>query len=183
MSGETVLEGAPLPPTPKVGGLATLPANLPVLPGGPEDFTPDPNLPATMEHYSKSWLEREKYWKQRVGTGWIPKRVLGSGGHGIVGHWTYEGIDKDLKSLTDVAVKQQVYKEGRGNLTDEERFYKMFRDSNTLHIPKMYRRVYTDQGTGTNPEEFDPFGRVQRMFLEYCESGDIGVIIRSRVHW
>jgi hypothetical protein len=30
----------------------------------------------------------------------------GQGGQGIVGHWTYEGVDRRQKTVTDVAVKQ-----------------------------------------------------------------------------
>jgi hypothetical protein len=30
----------------------------------------------------------------------------GQGGQGIVGNWTYEGVDRRQKTVTDVAVKQ-----------------------------------------------------------------------------
>ena len=40
-----------------------------------------------------------------IGKGWAGKKVLGKGSQGIVGPWTYEGVDRRQKTVTDVAVK------------------------------------------------------------------------------
>ena len=32
-----------------------------------------------------SWLASETDWRDRVGKGWVAKKVLGKGGYGIVG--------------------------------------------------------------------------------------------------
>jgi hypothetical protein len=52
------------------------------------------------------WLASEKYWQFRIGKGWKGKKVMGRGGQGIVGHWRYEGADRDQKTVKDIAVKQ-----------------------------------------------------------------------------
>jgi hypothetical protein len=52
------------------------------------------------------WLKSEANWKYRIGKNWRGKKVLGLGGQGIVGHWTYEGEDRDQKTVKDIAVKQ-----------------------------------------------------------------------------
>jgi len=54
----------------------------------------------------KQWLASEPNWKYKIGKGWKGKRILGVGGQGIVGHWSYEGDDRDKKSVKDLAVKQ-----------------------------------------------------------------------------
>lgn len=181
MEGKEVLDSAPLPPVPPAGAeIPPLPDDLTFLPGVPEDFTPLYNLPETMEYKRMKWLESEKKWENRVGDGWIPKRVLGMGGFGIVGHWAYEGIDKDLKSVTNVAVKQQLRTQYQ-TLDKEAKYYMRFRDSNTKHIPKMYQTVYTEQGKGTSLDRYDTFGLVDRMFMEFCEGGDLTKLVSARI--
>ena len=53
------------------------------------------------EQENHRWLDSEKNWRNRVGKGWVAKRVLGKGGYGIVGHWTYKGPDRDQKKIAD----------------------------------------------------------------------------------
>ena len=55
---------------------------------------------------TNDWLKSEKYWKYRIGKGWTGKKIMGKGGQGIVGHWSYEGVDRDQKTVKNIAVKQ-----------------------------------------------------------------------------
>jgi hypothetical protein len=112
------IPSAPLPPKPEA---------LPIIPS----INRPPALPSTspgndwvidfedVEAYNEArvagnyssklmdaWLRSEQNWKYRIGKSWSGKKILGRGGQGIVGHWTYEGADRDLKSVKDIAVKQ-----------------------------------------------------------------------------
>ena len=93
-------------------------ANLPVLPKSApgDDWVVDfQDVEAYSKFYSNrpksnvlkdKWLASEPNWKYRIGKGWKGKKILGVGGQGIVGHWTYEGDDRATKSVKDIAVKQ-----------------------------------------------------------------------------
>jgi hypothetical protein len=113
---------APFPPEPGPGEFPNAP-NLQTLPELPisslgDDWVVDFE---ELQAYNKAgvagkrtkvlneqWLASEKDWKYRVGKGWKGKKVLGQGGQGIVGHWTYEGPDRDQKTVKDIAIKQAV---------------------------------------------------------------------------
>jgi hypothetical protein len=115
-----LLPSAPFPPSPLPNAFAHAPSldNLPRLPltAPGDDWVVDfDEVQAFQEanvagRYTKlildGWLASEKKWKHRIGKGWRGKRVLGMGGQGIVGHWTYEGPDRDRKTVKDIAVKQ-----------------------------------------------------------------------------
>lgn len=121
-----------------------------------------------------AWQASESKWKDRVGKDWKPVRVLGRGGQGVVGHWTFKGPDRHLRKLNDVAVKQAVkagptFQWGDG-LETEARLLALFQPIKTQHVVKMYRHKYEDIGQQT--DEFD-YGVVHRIFLEYCPGGDL----------
>jgi hypothetical protein len=114
---------APFPPVPGAGAFPNAPnlQNLPVLPTSSlgDDWVVDFE---EMQAYNKAgvagkrtkvlseqWLASEKNWKYRVGKGWKGKKVLGQGGQGIVGHWTYEGPDRYQKTVKGIAIKQAVH--------------------------------------------------------------------------
>lgn len=120
------------------------------------------------------WLATESKWKNRVGKDWKAVKVIGRGGQGVVGHWTYDGPDRHLRTLKDVAVKQAVksgpfYKFGDG-LETEAAILSLFQPVKTQHVVKMYRHMYEEMGEGT--DKFD-HGRVHRIFLEFCPGGDL----------
>lgn len=125
----------------------------------------------------EQWLASEPTWGDaRVGEGWTAIRVLGTGGYGIVGHWRYTGPEN--KAFKDIVVKQGLAK--NGGLNDDADIHVALAPANSNHIVKMYRHVYTGQGSGTSAK-FDPGGvGVHRMFLEYCEGGDL--FDRQEVH-
>lgn len=95
-----------------------------------------------------------------------------------VGHWKYEGEDRDKKSVKGIAVKQAVYPPAHrrgpapdsGGLLREAAFYAWFQPYQTPHIPRMYTHMYEDQGNNT--VKMDE-GIVHRIFLEFCEGGSL----------
>lgn len=98
-----------------------------------------------------------------------------------VGHWKYEGIDRDEKTVKDLAVKQAVYPPANrrglapdsGGLLREAAFYTLFQPHQTPHIPRMYTHMYEDGGGNTGILDE---GTVHRIFLEFCEGGSLS-------HW
>lgn len=158
---------------------------------GSSDYGVDENRPPAMsakievQKHQRAWLDTEPDWKDRIGVGWQAKRMLGRGGQGMVGHWSYEGPDRDQKSVKDIAVKQAVrdgpnYTWGDG-LETEASFLKDFAGSNSPHILRMYSHLFSDIGQGT--DDYDE-GDVQRLFLEFCQGGDLGRWLKKngRVH-
>ncbi|KAE9367894.1 kinase-like protein [Stipitochalara longipes BDJ] len=120
------------------------------------------------------WLASEVNWKFRIGKGWKGKKVLGEGGQGIVGHWTYEGEDRDQKTVKDLAVKQALrfgpaYSWGDG-LESEARWLSMLARAKTPHIVKMYKHLFEEEGQRTFSQDW---GLVQRIYLEFCPGGDL----------
>ncbi|KUJ19058.1 kinase-like protein [Mollisia scopiformis] len=179
------LKYPPLPPDPQPGQTPKFPNQIPPLPDSNPvdawkwDFATIEAFKkaqaAKSEAYTgKAWMASESKWKNRVGKGWKPVRVLGRGGQGVVGYWTYEGPDRDKKTLKDVAVKQAVkagptYRWGDG-LEKESQLLHLLQKANTPHIVRMYRQLYEEVGQQT--DEFD-HGIVHRIFLEYCPGGDL----------
>ena len=120
----------------------------------------------------------DSQFASRVGNGWIAKKVLGQGGFGIVGHWIYIGQNANEDALRDIVVKQGSSK--NGGLRSEADHYMAFNTSKSLHIPRMYRRIYVEQGRETVNGNYDT-GEVHRMFLEYCAGGDLSSWLKTTV--
>jgi hypothetical protein len=137
--------------------------------------TPARQIPQGERYEYSKWLVSEAKWKNRVGKGWVAKRVLGMGGYGIVGHWEYKGPDRDSKPLKDVVVKQGTPWRPGGHrskgLEAETNFLQTFLTSKTQHIVRIYRRMYMDIGSGAVRP--DPTAEVHRIFLEFCPGGDL----------
>ena len=129
-----------------------------------------------------AWMATEWKWKNRVGRGWVPKRLLGRGTYGVVGHWSYQGPDRDTKSVKDVAVKQSIrmaYPSGGFGLEWEAANLLELGKAKSQHIVRMYRHLYEEVGQRTN--EYD-MGLVHRIFLEYCPGGDTWHWIREHLN-
>ena len=122
----------------------------------------------------KRWLRTEPIRNNRVGKSWRAKKVLGRGGQGIVGLWSYEGPDRDHKGLTEVAVKQSVAITPAGKfkagLSREAQMLEYLRSTGSPHIVKSYRHLYEEPGNNTMPLDA---GIVHRLYLEYCPGGDL----------
>lgn len=99
--------------------------------------------------------------------------MLGRGGQGIVGHWAYDGPDRDTKGgLVDIVVKQATASNRShtpSGLSDEAAMLRLLNTANSRHIIRMYRRLYEERGHDTM--EYD-YRKVHRIFLEYCPGGD-----------
>ena len=120
MGSPPTFESAQLPPIPGAWPSQILPnitrlPPLPVTSPGAEWFVDFDDLEAynnakVVGKYSiklkHACLASEKQWKYRIGKGWRGVKVLGIGGQGIVGHWRYEGTDRDHRGVKDIAVKQ-----------------------------------------------------------------------------
>ncbi|KAF4628006.1 hypothetical protein G7Y89_g10150 [Cudoniella acicularis] len=166
---------APFPPWPSrfQGNAGTPLPNLPPLPGGPEDHTPARVVDPNEDPEETDWFVSEKLWEDvRAGPGWVGQKILGLRSYELVGHWKYQGIDADLKSLKDVMVKQ-VLAYRQDGLIPESQCLLAFANSGSQHIVKMYRRLYkgTGYGTGYRPDMEDK--EVHWIYMEFCAGGDL----------
>jgi hypothetical protein len=178
------------PDTP-MGGL-----DGPILPGyvPPQgDFPDEANWtaptyisPAGENYLRDNWMKSERRWKNRVGKGWVAKKVLGQGGVGVVGHWEYQGPDRAMKPLKDIAVKQAPARrksrktnEWTGAGLEKEAQFLMLFAGRTQHIVRMYRHMYKDTGSGPGSVLADLATEVHRIFLEYCPGGDLAGYARD----
>lgn len=118
------------------------------------------------------WLLSSNFWQNPVGNGWVPKKVLGTGGFGIVGHWKYGGNVTGVR-ISDLVVKQAAVNErNRHGLSREAAILQRLAETNSPHVVKMYQKLFEEQGRGTFPK-YDPVGTVHRIYLEYCPGGDL----------
>lgn len=145
------------------GGWVVLP-----IPGATPAAQPAPLRP-TIPH---AWLNTEPHWMHRVGKGFVGKRILGRGGFGIVGHWSYEGPDRDQQVLKDVVVKQGLVwrPDWQWGMHFEADMLRQLNKANSSHVLRMYHDLYEEPGFNT--DGFDR-GLVHRLFLEYCPGGDL----------
>ncbi|KAH8598920.1 hypothetical protein B0O99DRAFT_30463 [Bisporella sp. PMI_857] len=128
--------------------------------------------------WQERWLRSESKWNHRIGKNWKGKKVLGMGGQGVVGWWTYEGSDRDSKALVDIVVKQASATGPGGGLAGEAKLLDILRHTGSPHVLKMYKNLFQDEGEGVMPE-FDT-GLVHRILLEYCPGGDLIDFLRTR---
>lgn len=103
-----------------------------------------------------------------MGKDWVPKKVLGKGGFGIVGHWSYEGPDPNQKPR-EIVVKQA--SGHKGGLEEEAKIMFALAATKSQHFPFIYRRLYYDKGQGATTGRMDTRGlEVHRIFLEYVST-------------
>ena len=125
----------------------------------------------------EAWLERLRAWRDLQGS-WKGLKVLGAGGYGIVGLFKHLGIREE--GVPQYIVVKQSPGDNRA-LKEESRLLKLLMNSGTEHIVKLLRGSYLDHGTWTSSydpapdpdDEENPEGMVTRMYLEYCENGDM----------
>lgn len=148
------------------------------------DYGVDPDLNRAgkriSERRQREWLRRSKTWADLPATEWKAKRVLGGGGQGICGLWEY--IGKNPKTPGFLVVKQVVGKTSLA-LRHESKFLRDIQEaSGTEHVVKLYKSWHSEGGTGTSFADphpvrddgtYDPKQEVSRIYIEYCEKGDL----------
>lgn len=115
----------------------------------------------------KQWLASNENWWWGLGKEFVGVKVLGIGGFGLVGLWEYKANNGDV---TRVVVKQS-----RGQdqmLRTESRLLYEIAKTNTRHVVKLLKQYHEEGGGGSS--WWDPDGMlVSRIYLEYCEHGDM----------
>jgi hypothetical protein len=114
------------------------------------------------------WLEGSSEWTDIVGEGWVPVKVLGRGGFGIAGLWEYKG-DRP-KEIMKVVVKQS---SSIKDAVNEARILRVVNQSRAQHALAIYRDIKFDSCFIPGIAE----GVVARIFLEFCEGGDMNDFI------
>jgi hypothetical protein len=119
------------------------------------------------------WLASNTRWKYGLDSDWRGEKVLGVGGFGLVGLWEFTNQDGRVNR---VVVKQS---EGRNRaLEAESGFLHVIAETKTRHVVRMLKQYHEEKGQGTS--EWDRARHwVSRIYLEYCENGDMGGIIKG----
>ncbi|KAL3426331.1 hypothetical protein PVAG01_03122 [Phlyctema vagabunda] len=133
------------------------------------------------ERRQREWLSRSFSWKlhEEDRDIWRPIRVLGQGGFGICGLWETTGQDGDKDY---VVVKQVGWRASdRGSLQNESNLLTLCQNAkDTEHVLKILKLYHTARGTGVD-SNIDPNDRgkaIGRMYVEFCNSGDMWHYIR-----
>jgi hypothetical protein len=88
---------------------------------------------------AKRFKKKYGYGRNKIGkTGWErlgSKKALGKGTFGIVGHWTYDGADRDKIKLVDVVVKQGNSR--NGGFVNEAGLYAALNTTKSVHFPTL----------------------------------------------
>ncbi|RFU34910.1 hypothetical protein B7463_g1376, partial [Scytalidium lignicola] len=119
------------------------------------------------------WLKSSANWPDIEADDWRGIKVLGMGGYGLVGLWKYIGSDPDVPKA--IVVKQSPRYDR--NLEDESDFLERLNVCESKHVPKLLRGFHTAKGGGSS--DWDPDGDVSRIYLEYCEHGDMAGFIKK----
>jgi len=140
-----------------------------------ENFRND--LDAKKKHKSriKKWLDTEPFWMDGLGRGrgWKPQKFLGQGTYGTIGHWAYQGADRNQQLVKDVVVKQSF----RKSLETEAFYLKLLAKAGTPYIIKMYGKLIRDSVFMT---EDVAAGDIMRIYLECCSRQDVLVNFMKR---
>ncbi|KAL3422613.1 hypothetical protein PVAG01_06769 [Phlyctema vagabunda] len=145
-------------------------------------------MPPTVHKWQKEWQNKSDQW-ERQWPEWRPVRFLGRGGTGTVGLWEgiYEGVKRNVvvKQIGYGDIDALGFERGkrvrtpildrRSAETESTIMETSQRNNGTDHIVKIYEKAHLTQGTGTH-RTADPKNKktpVIRMFMEYCDQGDL----------
>lgn len=127
-------------------------------------------------------------WTTLPPTEWQAKGVLGAGAYAIVGLWEYIGNNPNTPPF--VVVKQQ--SKSHYTLKFESKLLSDIQQScDTEHIVKLLKPCYREGGSGTSTADphpfrddgqYDPRLQVAKMYLEYCERGELGRKVQNCVY-
>jgi serine/threonine protein kinase len=154
------------------------------LPYDREAARPGPNQVTAQQQ--RAWLDSSADWPDLPYPEWRAKRVLGAGTYGICGLW--QRFLKAGPQPREIVVKQ-AHPNNADELKIESTLLKRIRDSTNVsggtdHIVKLYKEQYRDPGGQSGDGRFDqspwdlqgnpdPNLDVARMYLEYCQGGDL----------
>jgi hypothetical protein len=133
------------------------------------------------EKDQKTWLASMPYWKAGgLGSGWEGSTILGRGAFGVAGLWEYKGTDPG-QPLRYVVVKQSLKESS--SLRREAKILSILDPVRCPYIVRMYGRLFEEdrlnmpsRGTGNQKK-----GGMSRIYLEYCNMGDLkGFVSRLR---
>jgi hypothetical protein len=141
---------------------------------------------------NSEWLNSYSSWTAaNLGPNWKPVKVVGAGGYGKVGLFTYQGHQPN--NPKDIVIKESMGEWQIQGLLDEEEFLRILTPLSN-HFARMYNTQYVPKGRAyeeeyqsaiyvervDNPDWRDPDAevnrgplRVGRMILEYCDQGDL----------
>ncbi|KAI9047471.1 hypothetical protein LZ554_008190 [Drepanopeziza brunnea f. sp. 'monogermtubi'] len=151
--------------------------------GAPGVLAPVDKIPP--EQYMKDFLAQDVPGIPRGGGNWKAIRLLGEGVSALVGLWEWTGLAGGRQPNFDkVAVKELKADAPATNTTIdiEDRWLTHFRDTtNSIHLVRMLADAQalvlgSDEGLDA---AFD--GRLRRLFLEYCENGDLSDLLEKRI--
>jgi len=119
------------------------------------------------------WLASSSKWNSQPGpgSGWRGLKMLGKGGFGIVGLWE--------RRLENGQVEYVVVKQSHDNNSlTESNLLKFLEGAKSTHVVRMVQSIRQDTGQGI-VARFDTKNKVlYRLFLEYCDKGDMLAFIR-----
>jgi serine/threonine protein kinase len=129
----------------------------------------------------REWLHRSKDWPDLGGeNNYKARKIVGAGGHGICGLWEYTGDSPDKPKHL---VVKQVGTKDEGLRVESKLMRDIMRAGGSDHIVKLYKSAYSEGGSGTSkardPWPFTSGGKyrkkyqVSRLFMEYCENGNL----------
>ena len=119
------------------------------------------------------WLESNKRWDHGLNELWKGKRVLGHGGFGVVGLWEYTKSNNDVAR---VVVKQSVGKDHA--LRRESDLLSLMSQTGTRHVVGLLKKYHEERGHGTSAKWDPDSAYISRIYLEYCEKGDMKAVMR-----
>jgi serine/threonine protein kinase len=137
------------------------------------------------QRQQEEWLIRSEQWPDMAANNYIGRKVLGAGGHGIVGVWENKNKNLPPNMPKYIVVKQvsdlnaMIYEP----LRVESKLLRDILGTGTEHIIKLYKSTHRAGGTGTSSTKdplpfavggaWDPNREVGRIYLEFCPNGDL----------
>jgi predicted Ser/Thr protein kinase len=141
-----------------------------------DDDFPDDELGDEGRVNRQAWLNSMAHWKTGMPE-WKGESILGEGTFGIAGKWTYTGKDSNIPK--HIVVKES--KSGHQSLRREARMLELL-SGRSNHIVRMYGGLRIEPRRaihGLTRRDIDK-GEVEslRIFMEYCQGGDLEKVIK-----
>jgi hypothetical protein len=119
-------------------------------------------------------------WKAgNLGLGWRGSKILGKGGFGVAGLWEYIGNDPG-QPIEYIVVKQSL--KGVNSLRREAKILSILEPVRCPYIIRMYGKLFEEDrlnSTSRGTVNWKEGGKISRIYLEYCNEGDLKGFITS----